>query len=69
MKFKNKAKPIKFRLVVGDKEFSSVEDVKRSDFDIDKLHDSFKNGDLQKWLKQNGATEELQKTEKISGKD
>ena len=68
MKFKNKAKPIKFSLLVGGTECRSVEDVKRN-FDIDSLYESFKNQNLQKWLKQNGATEELQKMEKISGKD
>jgi hypothetical protein len=68
MRFQNKAKPIKFCLSVGDKECRSVEDVKKN-FAFDSLYDSFKNGTLQKWLKQIGAAEELQKTGKISGKD
>ena len=51
MKFKNKAKPIKFSLLVGGRECRSVEDVKRN-FDFDSLYDSFKNQNLQKWLSQ-----------------
>ena len=68
MKFKNKAKPIRFSLVTGGKECRTVEDVKRN-FDLNSLYDNFANGSLQKWLKQIGETELLQETEKIAGSD
>ena len=68
MRFQNKAKPIKFCLPMGDKECRSVEDVKNN-FAFDSLYDSFKNGTLQKWLKQIGESELFQASEKITGAD
>ena len=68
MKFKNKAKPIKFSLLVGGRECRSVEDVRRN-FDLDSIYDSFKNGNLQKWLNQIGESSLLKRIEAFSSAD
>lgn len=68
MRFQNKAKPIKFCLSVGDKECRSVEDVKNN-FAFDSLYDSFKNGTLQKWLKQIGESSLLNRIDDFSSQD
>ncbi len=68
MRFQNKAKPIKFCLPMGDKECRSVEDVKNN-FAFDSLYDSFKNGTLQKWLKQIGESSLLNRIDDFSSQD
>ncbi len=68
MKFNNKAKPIKFSLLVGGRECRSVEDVKRN-FDYDSLNNNFANGNLQKWLKQIGESSLLKRIDDFSTAD
>ncbi len=68
MKFNNKAKPIKFSLLVGGRECRSVEDVKRN-FDFDSLYKNFANGNLQKWLKQIGESSLLNRIGDVSSAD
>ena len=68
MKFKNKAKPIKFSLLVGGRECRSVEDVKRN-FDLGSLCKNFDNGNLQKWLKQIGESSLLNRIDSLSSAD
>ncbi|MCR5453919.1 MAG: hypothetical protein K6F33_02910, partial [Bacteroidales bacterium] len=68
MKFKNKAKPIKFSLLVGGRECRSVEDVNKN-FHFDSLYDSFKNQNLQKWLKQIGESSLLNRIDDFSSQD
>ena len=66
MKYINNSKPIRFRLIVGGEECSSVEDVK-SNFDFNDLYKNFKDGKLTKWLSQIGETDLLKKIKKIEG--
>ena len=68
MRFQNKAKPIKFSLMVGGNECRTVEEVKRN-FDFNSLYESFANGNLQKWLTQISEVELFQAAEKIAGTD
>lgn len=68
MRFQNKAKSIKFSLVIGGKECRTVEDV-RKNFDLKSLYESFANGNLQKWLKQISEVELFQAAEKIAETD
>lgn len=68
MKFNNKAKPIKFSLLVGGRECRSVEDVKRN-FDFDSLNNNFANGNLQKWLKQIGESSLLNRIDALPTAD
>ena len=68
MKFKNKAKPIKFSLLVGGRECRSVEDVKKN-FDLGSLCRNFDNGNLQKWLKQIGESSLLNCIDDFSSVD
>ncbi len=68
MKFKNKAKPIKFSLLVGGRECRSVDDVKRN-FDLGSLCRNFDNGNLQKWLKQIGESTLLKCIEVFASAD
>ena len=68
MKFKNKAKPIKFSLLVGDRECHSVEEVKQN-FDFNSLWDNLCNGSLEKWLGQIGETAKLKDMQNIVSAD
>lgn len=55
MRYINQSKPIKFSLLVGDRECHSVEEVKQN-FDFNSLWDNLCNGSLEKWLGQIGET-------------
>jgi len=58
MRYINQSKPIKFSLLVGDRECHSVEEVKQN-FDFNSLWDNLCNGSLEKWLGQIGETAKL----------
>ena len=55
MRYINQSKPIKFSLLVGDRECHSVEEVKQN-FDFNSLWDNLCNGSLGKWLRQIGES-------------
>ncbi len=68
MKYINKSKRIRFRLIVGGEECFSVEDVK-SNFDFNDLYKNFKDGKLTKWLSQIGEDDLHEEIEGISEND
>ena len=53
MKLEPKAKPIKIRIKLGNSEFSSLDDVKKN-FELSGLYPLFRDGRLERWLKQIG---------------
>lgn len=65
MKLEPIAKPIKIRIKIGDNEYSDLESVKR-DFSIKDLFPLFKDGRLERWLKQIGENELAQKVGELS---
>ena len=64
MRYINQSKPIKFSLLVGDRECHSVEEVKQN-FDFNSLWDNLCNGSLEKWLGQIGETAKLKDMQNI----
>ena len=68
MRYINQSKPIKFSLLVGDRECHSVEEVKQN-FDFNSLWDNLCNGSLEKWLGQIGETAMLKNSQIIDAAD
>lgn len=67
MKLEPKAKPIRIRIKLGDSEHSSLDSVK-DNFSIEELYPLFKDGRLERWLRQIGEIVVADKVQAISGK-
>lgn len=65
MKLEPIAKPIKIRIMIGGNEYSDLESVKR-DFSIKDLFPLFKDGRLERWLKQIGENELAKRVGELS---
>ncbi len=65
MKLEPIAKPIRIRIKLGKSEYSNLDDVKKN-FSINELYPLFKDGRLERWLRQNGEIRLANKSTSLS---